>query len=395
MENLTHSLIGAAMAELALPGGPTPNQRRIFFVAGVVAANLPDADLLYTRITPEPLGYLLHHRGHTHTVAGLVAQVLLIGAVCLLPAIRRNVGSLRGRLWTLIAVALLSHLVLDAWNSYGVHPFWPFDVQWYYGDAIYILEPWIWLLLGVAATANTQGARGRVVLAVALAAIVGALARFGMIPVGALIALALVAAAMAVIVRRWAPRRRSGVALAMVALFVVAMFGLREQVRARVVASIAPVTRGQIVDVVLSPQPANPLCWTALVIAVNEPVDEYLSTPGTATTFGRSGCGARRRAPVEWGDPVHQSLSQLRELNRRDCEVRAWLRFGRAPEIGVRAIGDLRYGGARRENFSTMPLSREGQLSRCPPNVPPWGMPRADLLGAVRREITASSTPST
>jgi len=146
VDNLTHSLIGATLAELALPAGAPRAMRRTFFVAGVVAANLPDADLVYTRITPAPLGALLHHRGHTHTVVGLVLLGLAMVAVCALPRIRDSVGPMRGRLWTLIAVALASHLVLDSWNSYGVHPFWPIDSRWYYGDAVFILEPWVWML---------------------------------------------------------------------------------------------------------------------------------------------------------------------------------------------------------------------------------------------------------
>ena len=58
-------------------------------------------------------------------------------------------------------MSLLGHLVLDSWNSYGVHPFYPFDMRWYYGDAMFIVEPWLWLFLGVAAMANTRSRRTR------------------------------------------------------------------------------------------------------------------------------------------------------------------------------------------------------------------------------------------
>jgi inner membrane protein len=382
VENLTHSLLGAALAELTLPADATKTQRRLFFVAGIVAANLPDADLIYTRITPSPLGYLLHHRGHTHTVAGLAVLALLMGAVCLLPAMRRQVGTLRPRLWTLIALGLLGHLVLDSWNSYGVHPFWPLDVRWYYGDVVYILEPWLWLLLGVAATLNTRNDRGRMVLAAALAVLATALAWFGMIPTGALVALALAAGAAALATRAWAPRTRSGVALALVALFVLTMFGVRQTVRESVLAAIPPASRANVIDLVLNPQPANPLCWNAMAVAKDEQAGEFVTTRGTSTALLSSGCGANRRAAVEWADPMHQSLAQLRELNRRDCSVRAWMQFGRAPEMGANTIGDLRFGGATRDNFSTLQLKADGEAAQCPPNLTRWGMPRADLLDA-------------
>ena len=70
MENLSHSLVGAALAEVALPRDATGTQRTIFFVGGVLAANLPDGDLLYSNIMSPPLGYLLQQRGYTHTVVG-------------------------------------------------------------------------------------------------------------------------------------------------------------------------------------------------------------------------------------------------------------------------------------------------------------------------------------
>jgi inner membrane protein len=380
LENLTHSLVGAALAELALPAGAASIQRRVLFTVGIVAANLPDADLLYTRITPPPLGYLLHHRGHTHTLVGLAAQALLIGAVCLLPVIRRNAGALWARLMVLIAVGLLSHLVLDSWNSYGVHPFWPFDIRWYYGDAIYILEPWLWVLLGVAATLNTRQDWGRILLGVTLAVLASALAWLGMIPRIALVALAVVALALAVLARSWPARRRSGAALLATALFVLTMFVVRERVRDRVRSALDPGARANLVDIVLSPQAANPLCWSVLAIVKAEPSAEYLLTRGTATAVLPSGCGADQLADVAWSDPVHQSLRRLRELVREDCPVRAWMQFGRAPEISDHAIGDLRYGGATRDNFSMMALTTGGHPEACPPHLTHWGMPRADLL---------------
>ena len=68
------------MAECALPRGASSRMRTVFMCTGVLAANAPDVDLLYTGITEAPLGYLLHHRGHSHTLPGLVALGLVIWA---------------------------------------------------------------------------------------------------------------------------------------------------------------------------------------------------------------------------------------------------------------------------------------------------------------------------
>jgi inner membrane protein len=162
------------------------------------------------------------------------------------------------------------------------------------------------------------------------------------------------------------------------------MFGVRHRVNDRVLASMSPAERAGVVDVVLNPRPANPLCWNALAIVRDESADEYRLTRGRATSFGAGGCGEGRAAPVVWDEPVRQSLRQLRALDASDCSVRAWLQFGRAPVIDERAIGDLRFGGTSADNFSMMPLSPAGP-GACPPNPTAWTPPRADLLRPTER----------
>jgi inner membrane protein len=371
--------MGAALAELALPPDATRAQRRTFFLTGIIAANLPDADLVYTGITPEPLGYLLHHRGHTHTVVGLVVQALLVGVVFLLPALRRHVGTRRRRLEALVALALASHLVLDSWNSYGVHPFWPLDSSWYYLDSIYILEPWLWLLIGSTVVLNTRNPRGRIALGLVLAALPVALVAVGMAPAVALIALAVGAVAFGTLTKRWSPRRRAGAALAATGLYVVLMIGVHAHVERMTVAAIPAAAHGSVVDVILSPQPANPLCWSALAITADERADRFHTTRGTTALVGAMGCPGQR-TDTRWEAPLTQSLAGLRGRASRDCWVRSWMQFGRAPRLDEREIADLRYGNIGRENFSAMPLRPLPEAASCPRNLTRWGMPRADLL---------------
>ncbi|MEO8335202.1 MAG: metal-dependent hydrolase [bacterium] len=378
MENVTHSLIGAAFAELALPPSASTAQRRTFFAAGVIAANLPDADLLYTRITAPPIGYLLHHRGHTHTLVGLVGMAALIGLVCLTPRIRQILQGVHVRFFGLIAVSLLSHIVLDSWNSYGVHPFYPFDSKWYYGDVIFIVEPWFWLFLGVAATANAQGKRSRIALGALFAVAAFMFAWVGMVPVVAIVALVIVAAAMAWLVRGWTPRVRSSAALAAVAMFVMMMFGLKHVVRDRMVASITPSLRGELVDVILSPQAANPVCWTAVTIERDDKAGEYVLSRGVASLTPMVSCGMKQGRQVEWTETLRQSLVTLRALDRADCHVAAWLQFGRAPAFSTDAIWDYRYSGVPTGNFTLMELTPRDRA--CPEHLTNWGKPRMDLL---------------
>ena len=397
MDNLTHSLVGAALAELTLPAGAPRATRRTFFIAGVLAANIPDADLVYTRITAPPVGYLLHHRGHTHTLGGIVLLGLAMTVVCALPKVRESVGAARNRLWLLIALGLVSHLVLDFWNSYGVHPFWPMSSRWFYGDAVYILEPWLWMLLGVAAALNTQRRAGRVLLAGFIALLLGLGTWMRVIPWPALALLLIGGAGLAAVAWRWEAPRRSGVALGLSALFVSLVFAMREIARAEVAA--APPERVQQrrevdgvaleavsfrdrrpVDLVLSSRAANPLCWNAVAITRDEA--SYAMTRGTVAVILRNACGGGRRRNVEWETPQIQSVARLRALYENDCWVRAWLQFGRAPEIQGNTISDLRYSDPGRPNFTTMPI---GQWSSgaCPRHLTDWRPPRADLLSGL------------
>jgi inner membrane protein len=43
-------------------------------------------------------------------------------------------------------LAVLSHPLLDLLNTYGVRLLSPFDGRWFYGDTLFIVDPWFWLL---------------------------------------------------------------------------------------------------------------------------------------------------------------------------------------------------------------------------------------------------------
>ena len=85
MDNLTHSLVGLAVGELAdrsLPQHADPatarTRRRVLLATGALASNFPDLDLVLTPLLAPPLGYLLHHRGHTHTLLYALPQIALL-----------------------------------------------------------------------------------------------------------------------------------------------------------------------------------------------------------------------------------------------------------------------------------------------------------------------------
>jgi inner membrane protein len=149
MENLTHSLVGLAAAKAGLerlsPGATA---------LCILAANAPDADVVAT------FGgrwfYLHHHRGITHSIVGTFTLALLLPLVFYgvekLFALARGKPS-RFRLRGLLIASLMvtaTHPLLDWTNNYGVRPFLPWSGQWYYGDLVFIVDPWLWLVLGGA-----------------------------------------------------------------------------------------------------------------------------------------------------------------------------------------------------------------------------------------------------
>ncbi len=376
--------------------GVTRIERRIFVGAGLIAANLPDLDLLYSGITPAPLGYLLHHRGHTHTVPGLAALAVgLILSYRLLPPVRKLRLPDRLRLWMVIAIALASHILLDALNSYGVHPFYPTDVGWYYGDAVFIFEPWLWLVLGVTNAWNARGRVARFAAALPILVVPIAFAAAAIIPVESAASIVVGGALIAWTTTGMSARTRAGVALAMSVMIIGGFVAISRSAGSAAMDALQPHVRGRVVDVILTPDPSSPLCWSVIAIDLDEKGGQYILRSGTLSLAPRwksaTSCASHRfAAPLKARmiagghfvvrDEVHQSLARLRDLARTDCWVRAWLQFGRAPVITDDAIFDLRFSARVGQNFSHMPLKSGPGVVQCPPNLTNWGMPRADLL---------------
>jgi inner membrane protein len=387
MDNITHSLIGAALAGASVPPAATPAQRRTFFIAGILAANLPDFDLLYSRITPPPLGYLLHHRGHTHTVVGLMAFAVLIWLATRLPRVREAIGTATWRFWLLVVLALGSHLIADGWNSYGIHPFFPLSNQWFYGDVIYILEPWLWVLLGVAVVLNTRNQRGRWCLAALLIVLPLCGAAIGMLPWPAIAALAGAGFVLNAMLRSLDEPRRAMIALVAVGTFVVLSLNLNGAV-VRQINAADPAGAQRTIDLILNPRPANPLCWEALRLTRDADSTLTISRRTVALpTAASSACG--RNAAPEWTILAQEPIPALRQLARENCSVRAWLQFGRAPALGEGVISDLRFGNSVRGNFTVMPID-DGQ-TLCPPHLTNWTPPRSDVLGEMKAIDTGKS----
>jgi len=139
MENLTHTLVGLMLARIGL-------EKTTVRGAGMMmlAANAPDVDAVFW--FGGTLPYLAYHRTYTHSLP-------FLPLVALLPMLLvRAQFSWRSYLASMLAV--LSHLLLDWTNSYGIPLALPFSDHRFRLDTVNLIDIWVWaILLGsVAAT---------------------------------------------------------------------------------------------------------------------------------------------------------------------------------------------------------------------------------------------------
>jgi len=149
MDNLTHSLIGAVLGQAGLK-----RKTGLAMPALIIAANLPDIDAPCTFYGTQSLAM---RRGITHgPIALVVLPLLLAGGLILYdrwqarrgkrPESRAPVNP--GWLVALCYIGTLTHPAFDWLNSYGIRLLEPFSSQWFYGDALFIIDPWLLAMLG-------------------------------------------------------------------------------------------------------------------------------------------------------------------------------------------------------------------------------------------------------
>ena len=143
MDNLTHSLVGALLGRM---GAKRLTPRAM--PALILSANLPDIDSF---VAPW-FGYPARtaHRGFTHGDRRAGHHALRGGGN------HSGLGKLRpgkdgpvklGGLLLACLIGTLSHPVLDFMNTYGIRLLEPFSHRWFYGDTLFIIDPWIWIML--------------------------------------------------------------------------------------------------------------------------------------------------------------------------------------------------------------------------------------------------------
>ncbi len=315
MDPITHTLTGAALARAGLDR-VTP----LATAALILAANAPDVDMV-AYVNGE-YAALAFRRGWTH---GPLAMIVLPFVVAGLLAFwdhavrRRRADAAPARFRGLLLVSflgVLTHPMLDWLNTYGIRLLMPFDDRWFYGDALFIIDPWVWLALGLAVFwRRTRVADGRGIA-----------------------------------------RAAGSVAIAYVLAMIVASRAAEAVARRDAIANgIQPVR-----EVMFQPSPANPFTGSLVVV--------------TEETYHRGSFDWRRgeRASVsERGSPRGVPKEAVDALD--DARVRDFLTWSRFPYFRV----DIRRGGRASAWFGDMRYvgdARVGSLAGIRVELGPAGL---------------------
>lgn len=339
----------------------------------IIAANAPDADII--TLIGGRWTYLHHHRGITHSIVGTIALALLIPSIfylvdLIIAQLKRRPPRVKFRgllLASLIASA--THPLMDWTNNYGVRPLLPWSGQWFYGDLVFILDPWLWLTLGGAAFLLTARTRWRVIAWTTLALILTAAILFlpqrrtdVSYPVISTVLwfIGLIGLALA---HRWQLAQRYGKALALLALcFVVVYWGGLSLLHRRALTQTEEIARGlagdkgeRVLLLAAMPTLADPLRWQGMAETDRATYRFFISLS---------------RSPAEINDLVRFEKPQGSEallVTRAsdDSGARVFLEFARFPVFQFEGdcasrmfvqLADLRYTepgpGQQRGNFA-------------------------------------------
>jgi inner membrane protein len=355
MDPIAHTFTGAALAAAGLRRA-TP----LATAALLIGANAPDVDgLSYFAGGFEAMAF---RRGWTHGVLALALwPFLLTGALLLWDRwVRRQrdtaaAPARAGPLLALTALAVVTHPTLDWVNNYGLRWLMPFDGRWFYGDALFVIDPWVWLGLGgVLFLAHSKGARSLAVWIAfwALASIAvlgsGALVPFGsralwVVGVAALFALRLLGSTAPA--RAAALERASVVALGAFAIYIAAALSASAAARTQVSALLGARGVLGIEQVMVAPAAANPFGG------------DVVAATADAYYLGRWSWLAIPHLVLE-PQPLERPRDALLQVAASDEDARNFLVWARFPFIETESDAD----GAPLVRFSDVRYRSTGRL---------------------------------
>jgi inner membrane protein len=222
-------------------------------------------------------------------------------------------------------------------NYYGMRWWLPFDGRWSYGDAFFILDPWLWLALGIAVYLGSQWTRGAQITWAALA--LGASALVAFAPVSAVVELLwfVVLVLVANVQARGLPatlhgRRRLAAAMCIGTFAYAFEMILSRELGRRDVLRAAQDAGLSVEAVMVAPVPADPLGGEVVIRTPDGYVrgtHHWLDAPRTRLE--------RVTVPFRGATPELSSseLERVLEEARKDPDARHYLAWSRFPYYRV------------------------------------------------------------
>lgn len=133
MDSITQAMLGASVQGAILGRW----QGRKALVYGAMLGTLPDFDVVLD--FGDAVADMTYHRGFSHSL--FVLGLLSIALTCLIRRYRPHPGYSDLRLFFCILLVLFTHVLLDAFTTYGTQLFWPIPstpVAW---SSIFIIDP--------------------------------------------------------------------------------------------------------------------------------------------------------------------------------------------------------------------------------------------------------------
>ncbi|PYS62724.1 MAG: hypothetical protein DMF76_08445 [Acidobacteria bacterium] len=366
MDGVTHSLVGLTSAKAGLE-----RWSPYATVVCILSANAPDIDVM-SGFFGGRWTLLHYHRGITHSIIGTLALGFLIPSIFYavdraIAQWRKHPPKIRYRgLLVASLIAAATHPLMDWTNNYGIRPLLPWSGKWFYGDLVFIIDPYIWLVLGGAAFLLTSSRRLKIIgwsvlgIASTLLILLGPAQRGLTTTVVFVVRVIWILGLLAFILARWfnLQRRLKSIAFAALA-FVVCYWGALAlmhhaayQIAFTRADQLAAENAEHLIRVVAMPTAANPLRWQS-VAETDQAI--YRFFVGVAAQPSTS--------PERYEKPsgLSEQLVSAASLDPRAQVLLGFARFPLAQVESENCIGqtlvqfaDLRYTepGGSRGNFS-------------------------------------------
>ncbi len=134
MDSITQAVLGAAIGE-AVAGRKIGHKAAI---AGAVIGTIPDLDVLFIPFLDE-MTKMSFHRGYSHSILFCLVTAFLIAFAMSKMKWKRELSYRRA--WLLSFFALFTHVLLDAFSTYGTQLLLPFSDWRVSFDCINIVDP--------------------------------------------------------------------------------------------------------------------------------------------------------------------------------------------------------------------------------------------------------------